>query len=183
MLTHTTDTDGPAAFPPEQGKQGGIRSTPEAQIGLREQASPQTEEIPRGNGSTLPFLRLESPSPRPALEDFTFEEFLGEMIGVIAAMSMYREQAPPGAYSAILSSLPAGRLLTTKDAEVAPPGSIWTTDAKDWSGQMWIHFLEAGEGRSRKTTVLNMIGYMGASVWYDTKLAEFQAPLTKSLSF
>ena len=44
---------------------------------------------------------------------------------------------------------------------------------------MWISFLEAGEGRSRKTTVLNMIGYMGASVWYDTQLAEFQAPLTK----
>lgn len=178
VLAHSTDTDGPAAFPPEQGQQGGIRSTPEAQIGLPAQASPQTEELPRGNGFTLP-LRLESPSPRPALEDCTFEEFLGEMIGVIAAMSMCREQAPPGAYSVILSSLPAGGLLTTKDAEVAPPGSIWTTDAKDWSGQMWIRFLEAGEGRSQKTTVLNMIGYMGASVWYDTKLAEFQAPLTK----
>jgi hypothetical protein len=163
-----------------QIKQEVIRSTPEAQVALHKQQSPQTEEIPRVDGSALPTFRLESPSPSPLVESFTFRDFLCEMINVIAPMSRSQDEVPTGAHSAILRSLQPSIHIMSKDTEAAESSTIWTaTDPTDWSGHMWIDFLEAGEGRSQKTIIFNMIGYMGASAWFDTQLALFAAPLTK----
>ena len=39
---------------------------------------------------------------------------------------------------------------------------ICTKSSNDWSdGAMWIRLLEAGEARNRRTTILNMLEYMG----------------------
>ncbi|RYO95253.1 hypothetical protein DL766_002066 [Monosporascus sp. MC13-8B] len=160
----------PAASPfePEQQlvKPEVLRSTPEAQIIPHEQQSPQTEEIPRTNGP----VRLETS---------TLRNILGEMIDVVAELSRSQGEPPTGAHSAILRGLQPGVHPLPRDNEVAGFDTIWTTDPITWSGHIWINILEAGERRSRKTTIFNMIEYMGVSVWYDAQVAAFEAPLTK----
>jgi len=101
------------------------------------------------------------------------------MVDVIAAMSTSRDEMPEGTHSAILRSLQGSVHPVSGDTEVPGSSNIWATDPIDWSGQMWINLLEVGEGRSQKTTIFNMIGYMGASAWFDAQLTTFQAPLTK----
>ena len=47
--------------------------------------------------------------------------------------------------------------------------------SSNWSdGAMWMRVLEAGESRTRRATIFNMLGYMGTWEWYDcqVKLAE-----------
>jgi hypothetical protein len=150
-----------------------------SQTARHEQQSPQTEEVLRADGSGLPVVLLESPSPSPLVQTFTLRDFLGEMVDVISAMSTSRDEALKGTHSAILRSLQAGVHLVSKDTGVGQSSNIWATDPTAWSGHMWINLLEVGEARSQKTTIFNMIGYMGASAWYDAQLAAFQAPLTK----
>ena len=44
-----------------------------------------------------------------------------------------------------------------------------------WSdGAIWVQMLEAGESRNRKTTIFNMLEYVGAWEWSDrqVKLSE-----------
>ncbi len=49
---------------------------------------------------------------------------------------------------------------------------------------MWIRLLEVGEYRKKKATVLGMIEWMGASVWYDSQLEKFAKtpPFTKRVA-
>ena len=55
-------------------------------------------------------------------------------------------------------------------------GDILTKDeARSGNGcAIWAQMLEAGESRSRKTTIFNMLEYMGAWEWFDrqVKLSE-----------
>jgi hypothetical protein len=49
--------------------------------------------------------------------------------------------------------------------------AIGTGSWSDWSdGAMWIRLLEAGESRNRRTTILNMLEYMGVWDWYDRQI-------------
>jgi hypothetical protein len=67
-------------------------------------------------------------------------------------------------------------------AAVARPETVWITSSSTiWSASMWINTLEAGHARSKETTILNMIEWMGASEWYDAELqqAEKAPPRTK----
>lgn len=109
----------------------------------------------------------ESPSVAPPLETLSLRDFLSKMIDVIGAMSKSQEM-PTEVHLAILKSLQA----TIHPAdEVASPSTLWTTtNSKHWSGSMWIDVLQAGEGCSQRTTIFNMIGYMGASAWFNTQL-------------
>lgn len=164
----------------QQIRQDVARSTPGIQTGRLGQQSPQTEEVPRMNLSALPGLEPESRSPSPLLETLNFQDFLGEMIEVIAAMNKPQDGEPKGVDPAILKTLQANLNPKSEETGWGQPGSIWTTtDSNAWSGHMWMNFLEADEGRSQKTTVFNMIGYMGASLWFDAQLAQFVAPLTR----
>jgi hypothetical protein len=43
--------------------------------------------------------------------------------------------------------------------------------SSNWSdGAMWMRVLEAGESRTRRATIFNMLGYMGAWEWYDRQV-------------
>jgi hypothetical protein len=35
---------------------------------------------------------------------------------------------------------------------------------------MWIHMLESGSSNNKKTTIFNMLEYMGACEWYDSQI-------------
>lgn len=148
-------------------------STPSPPDHLKMQPSPQIEEIPRPDVS-LVFENsvLESPSPHPYVERSSFYDMLAETITVIEMMSKKTEEASPGAHSAILRALLTDTIWAKTDKVEASESAWSATDMRSWSTLMWIHLLEAGQSRSKTTTILNLIEEMGAAVWYEAQLRQ-----------
>ncbi|KAI0410599.1 hypothetical protein F5X98DRAFT_381630 [Xylaria grammica] len=100
------------------------------------------------------------------------------MVDIVAMLGRSQDQVPTGAHSAILGNLESIHPML-QDTKMAGTGPIWITDPTTWSGRMWLRFPEEGEGHSKKTSILNLIGYMGSLTWYDAQLEACKAPLTK----
>lgn len=62
-------------------------------------------EIPNLNRSELPMGLLESPSPSPTIEKFNLDDFVSEMVDVVATLSRSQDQVYSGAYLAILGDI------------------------------------------------------------------------------
>ena len=159
---------------------GGISppSTPKPKMVDDDRPSPPTEEIPRLAGSASHIPLLESPSPSPTLDKHSSDNFFDEMLDVVESLSHSGDQVPKTAHPAILRDLELG-VNTVEGAELAKTDPAWTMDSKDWSGSMWLRYLDAGESRSQKAVVFNLIGYMGFAAWYAAQLAAFDAPVTE----
>jgi hypothetical protein len=80
-------------------------------------------------------------------------------VRIIHQLCKYQHELPREVYSRILLTLRDDRELT----EMA--------SSNDWSdGAMWMRVLEAGESRTHRTTIFNMLEYMGAREWYDRQI-------------
>jgi hypothetical protein len=148
-------------------------STPSPPGHLAMQPSPQTEEVPRPEVSlVLESSAPESPSPHPYIERSSFYNMLAETITVIEMMSKKTEEASPGAHSAILRALLTDTIWAKTD-KVESSESAWSaTDMRSWSASMWMGLLDAGQSRSKTTTILNLLEEMGAAVWYEAQLRQ-----------
>jgi hypothetical protein len=85
-------------------------------------------------------------------------------IRIVYRLCKHQHEVPKAVYSRILLTLQS-------DHEVigmARSGNGWS------DGAIWVQMLEAGESRSRKTTIFNLLEYMGAWEWFDrqVKLSE-----------
>jgi len=120
--------------------------------------------------------------PSPPGEVPTLINMVANAVHIIYEMSR-RQEVPTEVHSRILSTLRPSLGGTTPTTAVAGrPGSMWVASSSTtWSASMWIKMLEAGHARSKETTILNMIEWIGASEWYDAELeqAEKAPPLTK----
>jgi hypothetical protein len=77
-----------------------------------------------------------------------------ETIRVIHHFCQYQQEIPQEVYSRICS-------VSNDNASLN----------SDWSdGSAWIRVLEMGVSRTRKTTILNLLEYMGAWEWYDRQV-------------
>lgn len=86
-----------------------------------------------------------------------------ETIRVVHQFCQYQQEIPGEVYSRIL--------LTLQNNED-------TSSNSDWSdGSTWIRVLEMGVSRTRKTTILNLLEYMGAWEWYDRQVKLSQGTL------
>jgi hypothetical protein len=136
---------------PQRLAQDVVPSTPKAQIDQGEQKSPPTEDVPRVS--------------LPPDQSLTLQDMVAEGLVIIHKMSSLQQAAPTETHSAVLRALQAG-LQDAGDITEATPrsGSIWATqDPRSWSTDMWIRLLDAGTSRNKKTTLLNIIEWIGAS--------------------
>lgn len=159
-----------------------IPSTPKSRILQDEQQSPPTEEVPRD--TLLPPHTASVPdSPSPNLQSLDLHDLVAEGLTAIHQMSSRQLAAPTGTHSTVLRTLQSDLGETSNDTNaIRRSGCIWTTtDPREWSSTMWVGILEAGESRNKKGTILSMLEWMGASIWYDAQLAKLasEAPLTK----
>jgi hypothetical protein len=123
-------------------------SLPDALVGPVGSASPspRTDEGEIRRPPTPP----ESPQSIASLG-----EMITEAVRTVFQLCRYQCAVPREVYSRIIS-----------DQE-----PINTANSDEWSdGSIWLELLETGATRSRKSTVLNMLEYMGAFDWYDRQL-------------
>lgn len=78
----------------------------------------------------------------------------------------YKDELPRDVYSRILSILQSGH---NEAVGRRSPDSDWS------DGSIWIRILQAGESRTRRSTIFNMLEYMGAWEWYDRQIKLTQA--------
>ncbi|TPX11397.1 uncharacterized protein E0L32_007816 [Thyridium curvatum] len=147
-----------------------LPSTPEPQFGPDQEHSPPTEEVPRRDFGHL--------SDRLTLKSH-LEEFVDEMSDTIAALSASSSEVPAKAHLAFINMLEIESPYMPKKIESANTGSPCAADPKSWSASMWVEYLKAGEARTQKSTIFNLVGYMGFSVWLEKQMEAFEPPLTK----
>lgn len=118
---------------------------------------------------------IPASSPGDAL---TIIDMVAQAVHVMHKMTK-RQSVPASVHSNILKTLRPNLRDTSAMATIERDNTIWL--AGTWSATMWITMLEAGQARSRESTILNMIEWMGASKWYDNELAhaERDPPYTK----
>ena len=112
--------------------------------------------------SPLPPTPSPLPGLSPSVEIAPLKDMIIEAVGVIHQLCKCQHELPREVYSRIL--------LTLQNNHEAI-----RVESSNWSdGAMWIRVLEAGESRTRRATIFNMLEYMGAWEWYDfqVKLAE-----------
>jgi len=121
------------------------------------------------------------PPPSPPEEAPRLADMVANAVHIIYEMSRRRE-VPTEVHLRILNTIQPGLGGTPATDAVGRSNSVWITSSPiTWSASMWINMLEAGHARSKETTILNMIEWMGASEWYDVELqqAEKALPRTK----
>ena len=96
----------------------------------------------------------------PPTQIVSSTDMIVEATRVIHQFCQYQQDIPTEVYSRIL--------LTLQNNEDANSNSDWS------DGATWLRVLEMGISRARKTTILNLLEYMGAWEWYDrqVKLSE-----------
>jgi len=120
----------------------------------------------KDNPSPLP--PTPSPLPRslpgssPSVEIAPLKDMITEAVRVIHQLCKYQHELPREVYSRILLTL------QNNHEAIGVASSNWS------DGAMCMRVLEAGESRTRRATIFNMLEYMGAWEWYDcqVKLAE-----------
>ena len=124
-------------------------------------------------GSTLPSSQMGEgemqhsprvPTPSPSSTESTLlKDMVTDAVRIIHKLCKNQHEVPKAVYSSILLTLQSDH------------GAIDMAGSGNWSdGGIWAQMLEAGESRSHRTTILNLLGYMGAWEWFDrqVKLAE-----------
>lgn len=155
--------------------------TEQQQASLSNPASTQAQQVTGEQPLPTPDSQT-TPSSYPPREAPTLTDMVAKAVHIICEMSR-RQEVPTKMHSIILSTLrPNLGGAPTLAAVAERPGSIWVTSSPTaWSASMWIRMLEGGYARSKETTILNMIEWMGASEWFDAeiKLAKKAPPRTK----
>jgi hypothetical protein len=82
-----------------------------------------------------------------------------EAVEIIYKFSRYQDGPPRQVHARILQSLQGDNPET-----IAARWDQWS------DGAMWIHMLESGSSNNKKTTIFNMLEYMGACEWYDGQI-------------
>jgi hypothetical protein len=115
-----------------------------------------------------PLPPTPSPLPRslsgssPSVEIVPLKDMIVEAVRVIHQLCKYQHELPREVYSRILLTL------QNNYEAIGVASSNWS------DGAMWMRVLGAGESRTRRATIFNMLECMGAWEWYDcqVKLAE-----------
>ena len=120
--------------------------------------SPETTPTPSPRSPVLPSSGAATSLPPTQIVSLT--DMIVEATRVIHQFCQYQQDIPAEVYSRIL--------LTLQNNENANSNSDWS------DGATWLRVLEMGISRARKTTILNLLEYMGAWEWYDrqVKLSE-----------
>jgi hypothetical protein len=126
---------------------------------------------------------IQSPKPRAltrsssSIVTMSIKDIVIEAVRAIYQCSRYKDELPRDVYSRILSTLQRDHNEATSRRN---PDSDWS------DGSIWKHILEAGEARSRRSTIFNMLEYMGAWEWYDRQIkltiAKHEAEKQKELA-
>lgn len=114
---------------------------------------------------------LASPPPEEAL---TLKSMISHSVNVISKISK-RQKVSAEVHLKIVRTIQHS--LAT--AAVKQPNSIETTSGAT-SASTWINILDAGEARSKKTTILNMMEWIGAAEWFDTEVQQAQQALPRT---
>ena len=110
---------------------------------------------------------IQSPKPRAltrsssSIVTMSIKDIVIEAVRAIYQCSRYKDELPRDVYSRILSTLQSDHNEATSRRS---PDSDWS------DGSIWKHILEAGEARSRRSTIFDMLEYMGAWEWYDRQI-------------
>lgn len=158
-----------------------LSNTDQQQTRQSNMASTQAQQVNREQ--LLPIQDHQTMIPSsPLVEAPTLIGIVIEVAHLIYKMSR-RQELPTKVHSRILGALQPSLCGLPASTSVAERGdSLWNTSSStSWSASMWINMLEAGQARSRKATILNIIEWMGASEWYNAELAQAEKapPLTK----
>lgn len=141
-----------------------VPATPIKQVG-DVAPSPQTEEIRRERIPTSP--ESVSSSPRPTAGSSSTKDTVLEAVHTIQQFSKHRHGIPREVHSRIIRTL-------RKDHEETSS----TSNLAGWSdGATWMRVLESGESEKQKATIFSLLGYMGASEWYESQVNLSQAIL------
>lgn len=147
----------------------------------RYQTSPDTSSVEQAGGKDgissspeppLPGSRIISLNRKILTRSSTnivrmsMRDIVIEATRAIYQCCSHKDELPRDVYSRILSTL------QSDDGEAIGGAS----SDSDWSdGSMWRQILEGGESRTRRSTILNMLEYMGVWEWYDRQVKLTQA--------
>ena len=141
----------PSASPVQTTKASNV--LPSSQTGEKSSSKPPSPGFPVSPSSS-------AVTSLPPTQIIALRDMIVETIRVIHHFCQYQEEIPREVYPRIL--------LTLQNNEDSSSNSDWS------DGSTWIRVLEMGVSRTRKTTILNLLEYMGAWEWYDrqVKLSE-----------
>ena len=128
---------------------------PSSQMGEGEK-----QHSPRAPTPSL--LSMSSPD-LSSTESPSLKDMVTDAVRIIHQLCKNQHEVPKAVYSRILLTLQSDY------------GVIDMAGSGNWlDGGIWAQMLEAGESHSHRTTILNLLGYMGAWEWFDrqVKLAE-----------
>ena len=153
--------------------------TEQQQTGLCSTASTEAQPVDREKS---PPTHNSPAKLSPSSPEKTLTDMIAKVVYLLYKMSR-RWEIPKEIHSKILTTIQTslGGTLAIA-AAVGWLDSVYiTSSSTTWLASMWINMLEAGYARSKETTILNMIEWMGALEWYDAELqqAEKAPPCTK----
>ncbi|KAE8441969.1 hypothetical protein EG329_004136 [Mollisiaceae sp. DMI_Dod_QoI] len=138
-------------------------SIEQQQTGLCSTASTEAQPVDREK-SPPTHDSLAKLSPSLPEKTLTLADMIAKVVHLLYEMSR-RWEIPKQIHSRIFTTIQPGLGGTPATAAVVgrPDSAYITSNSTTWSASMWINMLEAGHARSKETTILNMIEWMGAS--------------------
>lgn len=104
--------------------------------------------------------------PSSSIVTMSIKDIVIEASRAIYQCCRYKDELPRDVYSRILSILQSSH---NEAVGRRSPDSDWS------DGSIWIQILQAGESRTRRSTIFNMLEYMGAWEWYNRQIKLTQA--------